>query len=370
MITSYNYFNKNSKIIPSKPYNYSPRPDNYSSVRSNTNPSFPTSHPKYNIPPKLQKSPKPQKSPKSPKPPVPSNQTNIKKVSSNTRINKNNIPSNKYFQGFGMINKNNHTNKENINILWSSNTIQTLRIIMKYINTHSLMQPIGHMVRYYINKHQPYDEEYKILTVGNVSETINRDVLILAYVCEIRIKKKKKKNIIVTNKRIYSTLGEVINEVIDDIFRYDSWEPNYEEIFMINTISEMIGTSTKTNTRDLVTSAYHLTKRVITYIELSNNHIITYTETLFLRTQDLDISFLTPHQIREFTKIFRTKRRLYLRIFLVLAYHLIRENSVITRKWISNVTNIKNQEDLVNMLNNLIIELIITITGYGIKISD
>ena len=257
------------------------------------------------------------------------------------------------------------------NILWSSDTLDTLKNIMEYINKHKLMQPLGHIVRYYINKYQPYDnKDYDILSVDTVPDDINREILILAYICEIHIKTRPLKNTIVSNSLIYISLGQIINEVLEDIFYYDRLEPTFEEVYMINIVNENISKTSTSQTRDIITSCYHLTKRIITYIELSQDHILVYMETLHLRTQDLDMSFLTGTQIREFLSIFQTKRSLYLRIFLVLSDYMLRERTILNNNWILTKASIIDKDDFVEMLDDMIMELVITITGYGIKLSE
>ena len=93
-------------------------------------------------------------------------------------------------------------------------------------------------------------------------------------------------------------------------------------------------------------------------------------QTLQTRTQDLDLSFLNGKQIREFKSVFNTKRTLYLRIFLVLCDYMLKENTILNERWISIHSNISCHEDLKSMLNDMIMELVITITGYGIKLSE
>ena len=108
-------------------------------------------------------------------------------------------------------------NKMNINILWTRKSINVLNKIMKHINNIKLMQPLGYIIRHYINKYQPYDSEYKILTVDNRRQKINQDTLILAYTCEIHVKNyriaKKKTPIQIDNKKILTDIEKKSKEI-------------------------------------------------------------------------------------------------------------------------------------------------------------
>ena len=263
-------------------------------------------------------------------------------------------------------------------LLWSSDSILTLSLIMNTINNHKLMKPIGHIVRYYINKHQPYDDKYKIRSVDFIPQNLDKKILILAYVCEIQIKKSLIYDTIITKNMIYSSIGKIFNEVIGDVFQYDSWELTYNEVFLINLLYDVLynggmseGTSKrKSKSRDIVTTSYFISKYIIKYIEHSKDSILYNISTGVVRSQDLDISLFTSKQIRDILDTLDTKRRLYFRLLLVICEYMLHFDVDLIIKRIFILTDISNQKAFSIMLNDMMLEIAISITGYIIKINE
>ncbi len=247
--------------------------------------------------------------------------------------------------------------KSKSNILWSSDSINTLKTLMDFINNHKLMQPLGHIVRYYINKYQPYDNEYKILSADTIPENIDRDILIMAYICEIRIKTYHFQGTIVTDDMIYRSLGNIVHEVLDDLFDYSSWDLDYGEVYMINMLNNILPRDPTENTKDIITTSYYTTKHIMKYIEYSQNHILEFMGTLHVRSHDLDLSILTPFQIRECLNILNTKRKLYLRMLLVIAHHMLHLEISISNSWLFDRTKITNFGDFGIMLEDILMEI-------------
>lgn len=258
-------------------------------------------------------------------------------------------------------------NPSNPPILWTTKSVYTLDKIMKYINSTKLMKPLGYMVRYYINKYQPYNTENRISTVDKIN--MNRDSMILATICEIYLKKTRPKiKIIISSKLIYRTLGKIIHKIIDDNFSYDNWILDFREVYMINLITEvMVGKPNNDTIREIIKSSYYVTKYIIQLIENEDIDLLSYMDTLLTHAMSLNISILNPTQIREMMSIMDISRKLYLRILLVISYHMIGFNSIITTKWTKKLTTVKNIKQFKDMLSDDIMELIIVITGFNVR---
>ena len=225
-------------------------------------------------------------------------------------------------------------------ILWTTKSIYTLDKIMEYINNTKLMKPLGYMVRYYINKHKPDDTETRISTVDKIN--IDKDSLILAYICEIYLKKNRPKTkIMISNKLIYRTLGKIFHEIINDNFTYNDWVLNYGEVYMVNMLNEIIVLGENKSNREIINSSYYVTKYIIKLMK-DNNDLLSYMDTLYTHAVSLDITILSNRQIREIMTIMNTPRRVFLRIFLLISQHMIRFKSVINTKWTKKMTTIKN----------------------------
>jgi len=254
-------------------------------------------------------------------------------------------------------------NKIPNSIIWSTESINIINKIMKYINSIKLMKPIGYIVKYYINKYRPNEVETKISTIDNIK--INRDGLILAYVCEIYLERKKPDSKIILSKSlIYKAFGGIISDVIKDIFYYKSWSLNFSEIYMVNALAEILAGYSDDNNRDIIKSTFFVTKKLM---EIDN--IIYNIDSLLLHTEDINLDILSGKLRREIMDIMKTKRTMYLRIFLIISNHMIKENSLISSSWAKNKIRIKNMESLKEILTNEIIEIIICITGYIINLN-
>ena len=251
-------------------------------------------------------------------------------------------------------------------ILWTTKSIYTLDKIMEYINNTKLMKPLGYMVRYYINKHKPDDTETRISTVDKIN--IDKDSLILAYICEIYLRKNRPKTkIMISNKLIYRTIGKIFHEIIDDNFTYNDWVLNFSEVCMINMLSEIIPIGIeKNNNREIIKSSYYVTKYIIKLIK-GNNDLLSYMDTLYTHAVSLDITILSNTQISEIMSIMNISRRLFLRIFLLISHHMMRFNSVINTKWSKKMTTIKNMNQFKDLLSDDVMELIIVTTGINVQ---
>lgn len=249
-------------------------------------------------------------------------------------------------------------------LIWTTKSINIINKIMNHINSTKLMKPIGYIVKYYINKHNSIGTEPSISMADNIK--INRDSSILAYVCELFIKRKKPETVIVLSKSIiYKAIGGIISEVISEIFSFKNRPTNYGEIYMLNLLSETLSGEKNDKTRDIIKSAYFVTKYLM---EISDTIGLYNMNTLMLHAQDLDLTILDNKMRREIMNIMNTKRTLYLRIFLIIANRMIKEKSVLSGSWCRKKIKIKNMETFKNILSDDIIELIISITGYIISL--
>ena len=250
-------------------------------------------------------------------------------------------------------------------ILWTSKSISILNEIMDQINESKLLKPLGLMVRYYLNKYEKGTEN-KISLVGDLQTEIPEETLILATICNIYLQRTTTNiRFVLSSRLIYKTLGRIIYIIIDDNFRYDSWPLNYGENYMINFLTELIMPQKTNLNREIVKSSYFITRYIMKYIS-NNLNLLLYTETLFTHANSIDISFLTHQQIREFLSVLKTKRRLYLRVFLTIINHMSKYNTIINNRWTKKMVQIYNADDFKEMLSDDVMEIIISITGFDL----
>lgn len=244
-------------------------------------------------------------------------------------------------------------------ILWTSDSLKTLGNIMNTINNTKLVRPIGYNIRYYINKHSR-DEPYKILTVDTPVEEISKDVMILAYICENRIKRYHNENTIIFDELIYRCFGRVLFEIIDEVYRYDEKELNYNETYMINMLNDTLPRGNTNKSRSIIMSCYFITKQIIK--SEYNFGIIRYLETITLRADETDLGFLTSCQMRNIMEILETKRRIYLKFFMVLSDYFLRENSIVSHNWLYPKSELSSFKDLNIFFKDPVIEVLIVLT--------
>ncbi len=250
------------------------------------------------------------------------------------------------------------------NILWTSKTIKTLDLIMKHINNNKNMKAIGHIVRYYIDNYSTNTDEYNILTVDVPTEDIGRDVMILAYVCEIYLKRDLEANTVITDFMIYQSFPQVISEVVNEVYSYDEWNLNYSETYLVNLVSELSPGSLD-NKKNIITCAYYLTRQII-FLD-SKYRILEALDTLYLQTQDIDLSVIPSQDKRNIMNILNVDRTIYLRILLLLVATLIKQKTVLDGTWFKSRSRVSNHSQLITYFNDMFVEMLITFSGLFIK---
>ena len=256
-------------------------------------------------------------------------------------------------------------------ILWSEKSINTVNNIMLYLNGTKMIRPLGYMVKKFLDKYST--SEFNITTVQDIM-TVPRDSIFLAYACEVYLKHHIEGDIVLSNKIIYKVLGKIIYEVINGFFSYRDWDLGFEETYLINLLSELYSSSvtneTKKNnedkktdeTKETVRSCYFFTKQLIFLLD-QNPNLMYFMDGPIVKCQDLDLTLLTKQQNREILSILRTRRTIYLRLLLVIINEIIQENTTVNIIWIKQKTKIKSLHMLRDLLDNIIIQIIIIITG-------
>ena len=255
-------------------------------------------------------------------------------------------------------------------ILWSEKSINTINNIMHYLSGTKMIRPLGYMIKKFLNKYPP--SEFNILTVQDIM-TVPQDSIFLAYACEVYLRNHLEGDIVLTNKIIYKVLGKIIYQVINGFFSYRDWDLGFEETYLMNLLSELYSSSYKKNsenkktdeTKEIVRSCYFFTKQLIYLID-QNPNLMYFMDGPIVKCQDLDLTLLTSQQIRETLSILRTRRTMYVRLLLVIINEIIQENSTVNIMWIKQKTKIKSLPMLRDLLDNIIIQIIIIITGCNV----
>jgi len=258
------------------------------------------------------------------------------------------------------------SDSDSFKILWTNESISSLKNIMTVINKHKLMKPIGYLVKYYINIHQPIDIEYKIVTVDGTNSNISRDVMILACICEIRLRKKYKKTKIISGDLAYRSFGRVIYDVVDNLYRYHEWELGFGEVYIINDILSGLYVKTE-DSRHIISVSYYITKQIMDLEQ--RGKIIQFMDTLVIRCEDMDLTFMTNKQIQDIMAVLKTKRKLYVKIWLVITEYLLRKKMPICQNFVYNITTIRHSQDFNDFMYDPIVDVLITVSASMILIN-
>lgn len=255
---------------------------------------------------------------------------------------------------------------------WESNAIKAALRIMKFLKKSKLMESIGHIFQNYIETLDGLNILYNSIDdyIINMNENgifIDKNEKIMIYVLEININKtkyKKNKNKI-TKSMVYNAFGNIIYEMINGMFITSMksatlHSTTYKESYLLNFISQVLVNKSNELTISILKSTYYIAGLLAF---LNKNNILQCMDTTMTQSQDLDIHILTNDQIRNVKEIFNTKKTIYVRILLILSNHMIRENSNIDPIWLKSKTSIKNNKDLIEMFDNIVIETLISLTG-------
>lgn len=261
-------------------------------------------------------------------------------------------------------------------ILWTGETISTLKKIMAYINETKLMPSIGYLVRQYVLSHDKYSE-YRIMAIDCDTQDLRKDILILAYICEVYLEKNyEETKLIMTDKLIYRTFGKIISEMIRNTFSYDDWILSFREMYMINLIGETLSPDYK-NQSDLVPEVVRSSYFSIKYLMSLLNHpkssepeILYSMVVLYLRCEELDLSLFTDRQIKDFLDIIGTKRKLFLKIFIVMSNYMIRRKTALGASWLLDITKLSDLNGLKTMMTDPLMEFLLVMSGNIIKVRD
>lgn len=245
--------------------------------------------------------------------------------------------------------------QSDISILWSVDTINTINNTVKYLSSVNLGKSINILLNRYI-EHFGDNKPYTLLGF-KINPKINTKSLKFAHACEINIKRYRKKNTAMSDILIFKSISRIIYDMIDLSFKYNKWELNYQEEYLINLISETFNQSNK----EIIKSAYYITLKTID-IDIDEN-ILDHTETLYLYASDIDLSFLKIEQIRNIMKILHINRKIYLRVFLVIVNYLCHEDNILTKKLIINKSKNTSFESFKKYTKDIMLELLIVLAS-------
>jgi hypothetical protein len=295
-------------------------------------------------------------------------------------------------------------------IYWTENLVEELHKIVLFLNRHEIGQIIEKLADFYIQKYQKlYNiNDYTMNFADSISlgsENINNGEYKLAYICEIihtiknHDKKRLKsfetknsdsckagilnqgKNLTKRNRNgknknkynVYIYISQMIKFCIMDIFKLYTNKTDYKIFYLVSILKDKFLPSREREIKgidpilEIFNLSYFFTTEIIR-ISSIDEKLIFRCNSLILETENLDISFLNQQEIREILQILNTKRTLYVRILLVLAYEILKSNDILNPMWISRTLSFDSYDSLVNILTSPLIEVLILMTAYRINL--
>jgi hypothetical protein len=291
---------------------------------------------------------------------------------------------------------------------WSSGMIADLVIVINYFKKGGMGKTLEVLADYFIEKMkkkaliETYAMEFHHENLDVDAERIGPGEYKLAFICHLvnlrRNDKKKKRE-----KGVYDCLSIMIKYCIMKILKYKE-KKDYRIYFLSYIIKENLIPEHKIDEKDdkileVITLAYYLTEEMIKITKSDETHkfeefrneryerdekecekvdtententenmnSIYDNRSLMSHCENLDISICTRKQIRELYSILGTKRTIFVRILLVLAFEIIYRKSSISKSWLNKFVKFKNRKEFLTLMNSPLVEVLLFVTSERIK---
>lgn len=301
---------------------------------------------------------------------------------------------------------------------WSSSMIADLASVVDYFKRGGTGKTLEILADFFIEKMrkraaiETYAMEFHHENLDIDAERIGPGEYKLAFICHLvninkgkkdkgkkdkgkNIKEKKDKNERIRD--VYASLSVMIKYCIMKILKYQE-KRDYRIYFLSYIIKEKLLPEYKIDEKDdkmleIITLSYYLTDEMIKITnsdethkftefkkyeredegekeekeENMNNNLIYENRSLMSHCENLDISICSRKQIRELYSILNTKRTLFVRILLVLAFEIIKRKSKVDKSWLNRFVKFKNKKEFFDLMNSPLVEVFLFITSERIK---
>jgi hypothetical protein len=294
---------------------------------------------------------------------------------------------------------------------WSSGMIGELANVVDYFKRGGMGKTLEILADYFIERMkkkariETYAMEFHHENLDVDSERIGQGEYKLAFICHLvnlrKNNRKKSENKSEKNmkkerkeKNVYECLSVMIKYCIMKILKYKE-KRDYRIYFLSYIIKENLIPEHKIDEKDdkileIITLAYYLTDELIKITnsdethkfeefrnekdsEIGKNNMnenmnsIYENRSLISHCENLDISICSRKQIRELYSILGTKRTIFVRILLVLAFEIIHRKSSINKSWLNRFVKFKNKKEFLTLMHSPLVEVFLFITSERIK---
>jgi len=271
---------------------------------------------------------------------------------------------------------------------WSTNMIDDLVNIISYFKKNRIGEMIEVLADYFIMRHSKKLtlEKYTMNFIDNVdTDKIGENEYKLAFVCELvnsHANKKRKLKTLYKNKvkkekfqdkadftNVFNCLSFMIKYSISHNLDFRSNKPDNRIFFLISIIREKIFPNFVVKNKedvDGLTLSYYLTSEIINIAQY-NPEIVFQNSSLIANTENLDISICTNKQIREIMEIMKTKKTLFVRVLLVLAFEISKIPDILNPIWLQGYLKFIDYTEMISIFNSPLVEVLIFLTSRRIK---
>lgn len=267
-------------------------------------------------------------------------------------------------------------------IKWSLKLIEELKQIVSYLKKNEIGGILEQLANFFLNKHLKY-LDIKNYSMG-FSEQLDPSQITdgefrLAFICElinsypdknktVSLGKKKKKVKKIKRPKgfvnVYFSFSAMLKYCIGNNFKLSREKIDYKGFYLTNILKNIIIPENKQS--DVLTLPYFLTKELM-FICREDSKKIYKNSSLILKTEELDLTILTKKQIGEILNILNTKKTIFVRILLVLAFETLREDDILNELWMHKNIIFGNYEDFISVVTSPLIETLIFITHFQIS---
>ena len=183
---------------------------------------------------------------------------------------------------------------------------------------------------------------------------------------------------IIEDEEIYKYLYRMIRFCISEVFELEPHKLNHKEFYLMSLLKNVLvsdvnqpknvikdGTKIKIEKDkkiDIISVAYYLTLEII---KKDKNISIFELQSLITQTQNLDLSILTPLQIKSILEVLNVKRKIFVRIILILSHEMIKYKY--TKPKIIKTVKFNERKEMVECLSKSVIETVIYLTACKIN---
>lgn len=273
-------------------------------------------------------------------------------------------------------------------IRWSSAMINDLINVVAYFKKNGIGETLEILGDYFIKRHikKLSFENYTMDFIDSIdADKINDGEYKLAFICELvnshankkiklsSISKKNKEKKVYRDRNnfrnVYNCVSFMIKYSISRNLKFEN-KPDNRIFYLTSIVREKISPDKINRDEvDVLMLSYYLTSELKNIYE-NRPEIVYQNSVLISNSENLDISICSDVQIREIMEILQTKRRLFVRFLLVLAFEISKIRNILSPIWIEKAIKIKNYEEMIAIFNSPLIETLLFLTSERIKTDE